>query len=324
MIKKFIKHIKNSQRILITTHHVPDADGIGSQIALFYALQAMDKNVTAVLECPLLQRYHHLDLDRSILCYEELPDDPFDLMIILDTHRLSRVGSKVSSLEKKIKTILFMDHHPAPSHLVNDHCIDASLSSTGELVGHFLESLKISFTKEISLALYTAILVDTNSFRYPTVTSRTHRLVAKLMLSGIDTNNAYNQIYKIQTLDYMKLLGDLFSQVQISEDNQIAWIAIEEKLLQKFSIHQENTHSLVNHLFVLKNIKIVCMFREEKDHIKVSLRTFDTKINIGIMAKKLGGGGHRHSAAFYIRGSLKETTYTTIQKLCSLIKVSDL
>lgn len=316
-IKHFQSLTKEANNILISTHLHPDADGIGSQIALCMALRKMGKNAICVNEELLLERYNYLDPEGCIISSQEYlkkPIDIVDLFIVVDTNSLPRIGSSLQNVVQKSKNLLFIDHHPCPKEMLALHCIDTSMAATGELVGALIESSGIEFDQVIALALYTAILIDTSSFRYPTVTANTHRLIAKLMDTGINPPQAYNNIYGTKKVTYMKMLGTILSKTQTTEDEKIAWISLDEEILKKFNVDTEDTHGFINNLLILDNIKVACMFRQTGDSVKISLRSAGD-IDVGIMAQALGGGGHNHSAATIIIGTLDEVVPRTVQKI---------
>ena len=315
---------EKSKNILITTHAFPDADGIGSQIALCLALRKKGHNTICVNEAPLQGRYKYLDNKKVVKSADGFKKNPLfkkiDLTLVVDTHSLSRVGSKMEKIIEGSHEILFIDHHPTSKEIMAIHIIDTSKAATGEIVGQLISSvLKVEFTEEIALPLYTAILIDTSSFRYPNVTGNTHRILAKLLDAGVNPPTAYNQIYGTKKLANMALLGEILSNIKATDDQVVAWITITEKMLKKYKVNPEDTHSFINYLLVLKNLKVACMFRENEKFVKVSLRSTG-EIDVSSMAQALGGGGHFHSAATSIQGPLRAITLSTINKIKLMLK----
>lgn len=310
--------IDKSENIIITTHAGPDADGIGSQVALCIALKELKKNAYCVNEEALLERYSYLDpIDsiRSIKSFEQDQQDlSIDLLIVVDTNNPARTGSKMQRLIERSKEIHFIDHHPCPKAIANIHCIDTTAAATGQVVGNFIEFLKIPFSQDMALPLYTAILIDTSSFRYPTVTGKTHALIAKLLDTGVRPPNAYNLIYGAKKIDHMQLLGRVLSGAQVNSTEEIAWIVITDEMIKSFNSDIEDTHGFINHLLILDQIKVACMFRNEGSQIKISFRSAGN-IDVGLMAQALGGGGHNHSAATILEGDLGEVIDATIEKI---------
>lgn len=314
---------KKAENIVISTHIFPDADGIGSEIALCLAMRALGKNAICVNEEPLLERYKYLDPQDVVISLQDYksfyPDAEIDLFIVTDTNSLERIGDGVKEIASKAPNLLFIDHHPCSKEVMTNHCIDTAKAATGELAGDLIRSLNVELTREMALPLYTAVLIDTSSFRYPTVTGNTHRLIGSLMDTGVTPPHAYNMIYGTKKISFMKLLGKVLASAHTTKDEKIAWLTLTEDMLEKFHVDTEDTHAFINHLLVLDNIKVAVMFKQMGTQIKVSLRSVGI-IDVGVMARALGGGGHDHSAATVIEGSLESVVKTTIEKLQVLLE----
>lgn len=316
-IKRYLNLIEKAQNIVITTHIHPDADGIGSEIALCMALKKIGKNAICINEEPLFERYRYLDPDSVVGCYESTKDKigKIDLLIVTDTNSLPRIGKNVQELVLKSHELLFIDHHPCQKELASIHCIDSTKAATGELVAELILSMNVELDRKMALALYTSIIIDTSSFRYPTVTGNTHSVIAKLLETGVKPPEAFNKINGTKKVPYMKLLGTVLTSAQTTSDEAIAWISLTEEQLVNFECDPEDTHGFINHLLILDNIKVACMFRQIGEKVKVSFRSAISKVDVGIMAQALGGGGHNHSAATIIEGKLEEVIPQTIAKL---------
>ena len=322
MNKLFKDHIDKATTIVITTHIFPDADGIGSQIALCMALQSLGKKAICVNEKPLFDRYKYLDPKDVVISHDDYLKNPFeeiDLLIVADTNSLPRIGQNTQELVLKSKELLFIDHHPCPRELASIHCIDTTMAATGELVANLISSIDVEFNHEIALALYTAILIDTSSFRYPTVSADTHRVVARLMDTGVKPPRAFNQINGTKKIGYMRLIGEVLSSAQTNESEEVAWICLNEEMIKKHQSDAEDTHGFINHLLILDNIKVACMFRQNGKTVKLSMRSADTTVDVGIMAQALGGGGHNHSAATVVEGKLEDVVKSSIEKIQTMI-----
>ncbi len=294
------KVLSEHEKIIITTHIVPDADGLGSQISLCLALRELGKECFCVNEEPLLDRYSYLDPKKTIISLDDLQKKHKgfkpDLIIIVDTNKISRTGLKMSQYLSAFSNIIYIDHHPSENISFGIHYIDVKASATGEITGRLIKRMGIQYSEEMALALYTAILIDTNTFRYPSVTHHTHKLIAELLETGVKTTKAYNHIYGARKLKQMHLLGHILKNCQTSDDGKVAWIRITKDEFDKYESDLEDTHAYINNLLVLENVKIACMFREEGRKIKLSLRSHGD-IDVGEIAQELGGGGHNHSAA---------------------------
>jgi phosphoesterase RecJ-like protein len=320
--ERFKLMTEKAENIVISTHVFPDADGIGSEIALCLAMRSLGKNAICVNEEPLLERYKYLDPQDVVISLAEYnsfyPEASIDLFIVTDTNSLDRIGEGGKQLALSASKHLFIDHHPCSKEVMRNNCIDTTKAATGELAGDLIKSVNVELTREMALPLYTAVLIDTSSFRYPTVTGDTHRLIGSLMDTGVRPPHAYNMIYGTKKITFMKLLGKVLASVHNTKDEKIAWLTLTEDLLEKYKVDTEDTHAFINHLLVLDNIKVAIMFKEMGDQIKVSLRSVGV-IDVGVMARALGGGGHDHSAATVIEGKLEDVIKSTIDKLQILL-----
>lgn len=318
----FKSRIQVAQRILITTHEYPDADGIGSEISLCLALREIGKEAHCVNEEPLLDRYQYLDQDSVVVGFEDYkskyPNFKPDLIIVVDTNTKFRVGKKLCDFING-KAVLYIDHHPVREGDLSNHCIDITAAATGQMIGEMIESLGVKFTKKIALPIYTSIIIDTSSFRYPTVSAATHHLVAKLMDTGINPPEAYNGIYGTKRIHHMHLLARILDTAATNKTETIAWMLLTKEDIDKTGSDVEDTHAFINHLLVLNNIKVACMFRDDGDQVKMSLRS-SGEIDVGIIAQALGGGGHSHSAATVFFKKPGETTESIIKNTIAKVE----
>lgn len=323
ILNNFKTRIQAAQRILITTHEYPDADGIGSEIALCLALREYGKESYCVNEEPLLDRYKYLDEDSVVSGLEDFQKNHSnfncDLMIVVDTNTKQRVGNEVFKYIGDEMPVLYIDHHPCRGRNLENHCIDVTAAATGQVIGEMIDFLGIKFTKKMALPIYTAIIIDTSSFRYPTVSSSTHRLIAKLLDTGINPPEAYNGIYGTKRVHHMHLLATILNTTSINKNETIAWMVLKKEEIEKFAGDVEDTHAFINNLLILNNIKVACMFRDDGDQVKMSLRSAGD-YDVGNIAIALGGGGHSHSAATVLSRKNQESLDEVIQRAITTIE----
>ncbi|MBF0313589.1 MAG: bifunctional oligoribonuclease/PAP phosphatase NrnA [Oligoflexia bacterium] len=321
-LKGFVKLILAAKRVVITTHINPDADGVGSQLALAHALLSLGKEVTCVNEAEMGRRWGRFLPNKLFLSSEEflkqknrkakLPK--IDLMIVMDTHTPERIGSNMQMLLQKSERFIFIDHHPCSRYSRAIHCIDSEAAATGELVGRLISLMGVPFSPEIARALYTAIVVDTSSFRYPTVSAATHHLVATLLEDKkINPSEVYSHLYGAKAISHLQILGEVLREAQVNGDHTIAWISIPRRLLKRFRVSEEDTNPFINHLLNVDRVKVVMMFREsaKAGQVKVSFRS-NGSVDVSEIAKTLGGGGHNHSAAVILTGRMSEVIVRTV------------
>lgn len=321
--EKFKNAIAKADNIIITTHSFPDADGIGSEVSLCMALNKIGKQAICCNDVELLNRYKYLDPNDTVLSvarYQEQAMPTVDLIIVVDTNIITRTGPKFLKFYESLKCpVLYIDHHPCDPEVQEKHCIDTTAAATGQLIGELIESLEVEFDEAMALPLYTAILIDTSSFRYPTVTAKTHEIIAKLMATGIQPPRAYNGIYGTKKIEHMHLLGKVLTSTDSNPTEEVAWMVLKKEELEEFDVDIEDTHGFINHLLILDNVKVACMFRDDGHAVKVSLRS-SGEYDVGNIAISIGGGGHSHSAATVVNKTESLTLEDIIKNVVSKIE----
>jgi phosphoesterase RecJ-like protein len=322
--------IDESKSILISTHLLPDGDGLGAEVALFHYLKKSGKKCQVLNPDPLPKRYQFLDPKKQFLfsTVEKKMARSFDLWIILDTHDPRRLGSLWDSRSNRFQKIVFLDHHPRPKgklalkYPFNTSVISqVTASSIGELLYQLFEKLNfVPLDPQIALGLYVSVMTDTNSFRYARTTSSAHQIAGQMIEYGLNPEEIYQHIYSSKTASHLRLLGILLQNVKISKSGKVAWIEMNRSLRSKYKATADETLSFLNLLLLIREAEVICFFREEDDgKTRVSIKS-KGKIIISQLAMKLGGGGHDYAAGLALSTSLRQTRLLVISQIEKLIK----
>jgi phosphoesterase RecJ-like protein len=220
-----------------------------------------------------------------------------DAVFVLDTNELKMLGRLEAAVRALDVPVIFVDHHVPHSDMdVDEHLIDEQFGSTGELVYSFLRHLRADVDAEMAMGIYVAIVTDTSSFRFKRTTGRSHMIAAELLQKGISPEQVYQHIYARDSFAKIRLFGHVLEGIKTSPDERIAWLTITKEMRQHYNATIEDTEAYVNQLTLIDGVDIGMLFREEDEgHVKVSIRGNGEIPVVGI-AKKFGGGGHRHAA----------------------------
>jgi phosphoesterase RecJ-like protein len=327
--KDFKEQLKKAKRVVISTHHLPDGDGLGAGLALYHYLRKAKKACQVYNPDPVPKRYAFLDPEKTILLGPGEAEvwEKFDLWIIVDTNDPRRLGKLWTELAPRAKKIIFLDHHPEivgtpeikyPSHasLVSD----TTASSIGELLYLLFIDLNIAkITLDVATGLYVSVMTDTNSFRYARTTPLAHLIAAHTIELGVNPEEVYQSIFSSKEVSHLKLLGYMLQNVRVSSGGKIAWIEMDLNLRRQHQATADDTQSFLNLLLLLRDAEIVCLFREEDDgRVRVSIKS-KGRIIVNRMAMELGGGGHDYAAGVALSSSLEKSVTTVISKLENLI-----
>jgi phosphoesterase RecJ-like protein len=327
--QRFKQTVLDAKRVLISTHALPDGDGLGAESALFHYLKRAKKACRVYNPDPLPRRYQFLDPKRTTLLGPgevELWDN-FDLWIVVDTNDPRRLGKLWPELSLRAKKIVFLDHHPeiAGAHTIQypPHASvlsDVTSSSIGEMLYNLFEELGVAtINKDVALGLYVSVMTDTNSFRYARTTPQAHEIAAHMIEEGVNPEEVYQAIYSSKELSHLQLLGQLLQNTKVTSNGKIAWLEMGLDLRKKHRASADDTQSFLNLLLLLKDAEVVCLFREEDDNdIRVSIRS-KGKIIINRVAMELGGGGHDYAAGLALSAPLEKTRDAVIDRLKALV-----
>lgn len=327
--QKFYTWLSQAKRVLISTHILPDGDGLGAEVALFHYLKRARKACRVYNPDLLPRRYKFLDPKGNILLGPGEVElwDTCDLWIIVDTNDPRRLGKLWGDLSLRSKKIVFLDHHPPIQALEEltypPHALvlsDGESSSIGELLHHLFAELNLAkINRDMALGLYVSVMTDTNSFRYSRTTPSAHLIAAEMIELGVNPEDVYQAIYSSKELSHLQLLGHMLQNVRVSAGGKLAWLEMDLELRKKHRASPDDTLSFLNLLLLLKDAEIVCLFRQEEDQqVRVSIKS-KGKIVINKVAMELGGGGHEYSAGVALSSPMDKTVEAITRRLEMLI-----
>ena len=242
-------------------------------------------------------------------------DGDFDAAIIMECGDLKRTG--VAGLERFF--VINIDHHPGNTGYGQINWFDAGAAACAELVYDLVQALGVPLTKEIATHIYLAILTDTGSFHYSSISPRTFDICRECVEAGVDPVMVARNVYDSNNMGRLKLFGAVLGAMQIADSGRIAIVYVDHEMARAAGSTYEDTEGLVNLPLTVKEIEAVLFFKQEKgDEYRVSLRS-KGEIDIGVIAKEYGGGGHKNAAGCTITGPIEELQKALIEKLESAI-----
>ena len=315
-----IKKIIASHNSFIVASHVdPEGDAIGSSLAVYHALKNLKKNVCIYNESPLPKILKFLPGSEHIVS-EIYSADEYDCIFIIDCGDLDRVGKLKNKLEKL--RIVNIDHHSTNTNFGHINIVDKNAAAAGEVVYRIMEDLGIPLTYEIAVNLYTAILVDTGSFRYSSTSSKSFEICGKLIEFGVQPWEVSKNIYESFPFERMKLLGMVLNTLELVLNNRVALMYVDKEMFEKANASEDLTEGFVNFGRAIEGVEVSVLFKEvDKNTFKLSLRSKGL-FDVSSIAIKLGGGGHRNAAGCTVRGSFsdaKEKVINTIKEYENLL-----
>jgi phosphoesterase RecJ-like protein len=323
-------YVKEANNITLITHANPDADTIGSALALQNVLLQMDKNAIVVCPNPIpdfMQWMHNLDKiiihDREGKKVQKAVENA-DLIFAMDfnaPHRTSNIEK--SMLETKAKKIL-IDHHLFPDEEYFDLMFSfPEKSSTSELLFNILSKsdYKKYINKEIATNIFVGLMTDTGSFAYSCNQPETFEAAAELIRYGVVVKETHDLVYNNNSVDRLRALGYSISEkLRVFPKHHAAYISLSADELRSYGDSDGLTEGIVNYALSIKGICFAALLTEKGDKVKISFRSKGT-YNVNSFARKhFQGGGHHNAAGGKSYLSLDKT----IEKLEKLITKLDI
>lgn len=288
--------ILNNNSFILTTHVNPDADAIGSELALYLVLKQLNRKVHVINHSATPYNLEFLDEENVIQKFNfELHEKIFnetDVLIFVDLNRVNRVV-KLEDCVKNFKGIkICIDHHQDPENFFDYIFGGTEYSATGEIIYDFIKETSIvNIDYKIAYQLYAAIMTDTGSFRYERTTPRLHKIVAELLETGVNPTEVYEKIYNQFNFERIKLLGKALNSIELDSSKKIAYMTITLQDQLFYNTTEDDIDGFVSYCLSIKGVLIGILFYEMNDGVKISFRS-KGDINVNKLAEEFGGGGH--------------------------------
>ena len=326
-LKQLLTQIQHSA---IVIHRNPDGDALGSGLALKQYLQKQGIKVDLISPNEIPNYLKWLPGIDDVLIYDEQSKQIQDslknssIIFTLDFNDLSRVGK---DFEKYLKTLndhtfVMIDHHLEPADYAEFKFSDSSKSSTSEMVFDFITALdgQDLIDQDMATCLYTGIMTDTGSFKFPNTTPHTMCIAADLMKKGINHNEIQIKIYDSFSLDKLHLLGEALNKLIFLPQYKTAYIALSQSDLKKYHYQKGDTEGFVNYGLSLKEADFAVMFLEnENEGVRISFRSKGNFPANEFAKRYFNGGGHKNAAGGRTQTSLDETVALFLEKLPEFI-----
>ncbi|MBE0423705.1 MAG: DHH family phosphoesterase [Lutibacter sp.] len=238
--------------------------------------------------------------------------DEASVIFILDFNALNRVGDDMQNTLQEFKGIfMVIDHHQQPEDFAKYLFSDTSICSTCQMVYHYLEKLNDveMIDADIATCIYTGIMTDTGSFRFPSTTSETHRIVADLIDKGAENAKIYNNVYDTNSYGSLQLLGRALTNLVVIPELKTAFITLSQAELDEFDFQKGDTEGIVNYGLSVEGVIFAAIFIEdiEQKIVKISFRSKGSFSVNKFAREHFDGGGHDNAAGGKSNISLGET-----------------
>ncbi len=296
--------IKKSDSFLLTCHVSPDADALGSVLAMGLALKKMGKHVDWYNQDTVPASLEFLPGAREL--YQELNQKKnYDVVITGDSGELSRIGKRFEEY-KNYKCLINVDHHITNTRFGDINVVEEKAASTGTVMMKIIEKLHVEVTADIGTNIFATLVADTGSFQYTNTTQEAFDLAGKLVGKGVDPGKVSQNLYFSFPAEKLLLLKRVLNTLEFSEDNEYSSIVLRLDDLNELNVARDVAEDFIDLPRSVKSVKIAAYFKEvAPEKFKLSLRS-KYGIDVSRVCGYFGGGGHYAASGCLIEGSLED------------------
>jgi len=305
------------KKIAIIPHRGPDGDAMGSTLGLYHFLLKNNHQPTVIAPNDFPDFLAWLPGSETVKIFEKGTEnctkilEEAELIFTLDFNAFHRTGEMEHTLAKLTAPFIMIDHHQKPDDYAAYTYSDTSFGSTCEMVYNFISFLgrKEDLDKTIATCIYTGILTDSGSFRFPGTTGNTHRIIAELIDLGVENTQIPVLLFDNSSYSRLQLLGRALQNMKVFEEHKTSYTTLTQAELDSFDYVKGDTEGIVNYGLSIKGIVFTAIFIENKDEkiIKISFRS-QGGFDVNQFARDhFNGGGHSNAAGGRSDVSMEET-----------------
>ncbi|MFH6997100.1 bifunctional oligoribonuclease/PAP phosphatase NrnA [Flavobacterium sp. FlaQc-57] len=309
--------LASPKKIAIIPHRGPDGDAMGSTLALYHFLLKNNHQPTVIAPNDFPDFLAWLPGSETVKIFEKDTENctkilqEAELIFTLDFNAFHRTGEMEHTLAKLTAPFIMIDHHQKPDDYAAFMYSDTSFGSTCEMVYNFISFLdkKEDLDKTIATCIYTGILTDSGSFRFPGTTGNTHRIIAELIDLGVENTQIPVLLFDNSSYSRLQLLGRALQNLKVLEEHKTSYTSLTQNELDSFNYVKGDTEGIVNYGLSIKGIVFTAIFIENKDEkiIKISFRS-QGGFDVNQFARDhFNGGGHSNAAGGRSDVSMEET-----------------
>ena len=304
--------LRVAERVVVTSHDNPDGDALGSLLATHLALSSLGKDSVMVLggEQPLPGEFGFLRLEEQGLL-RAAPDDVSDrVLVVVDCAQESRIVEP--TLLGSSTTTLNIDHHHDNTRFGDVDLVVEDASSTAEVLADVFDGLGVTRTPEIAEALYTAVVTDTGRFQYSNTSPKALRLAADLVEDGADVGKVFVEVYESTPFPKLRLLARALEHATELAGGRVVVSELRREDFEAAGADEPYSEGVIDHLRAVDGAELVALVRELPEGAparrKGSLRSHPDGVDVSVIARSFGGGGHRRAAGFSTDLTMDEIT----------------
>ncbi|HOD92734.1 MAG TPA: bifunctional oligoribonuclease/PAP phosphatase NrnA [Clostridia bacterium] len=315
--------ISNYNSYLILPHVMADGDAVGCCIAMTRFLQSIGKKALMLMEEKIPYIYSFMQNSCDIEIFSPLKEYDYDICIAIDTGDIERLGKRKEIFNKCISYNI--DHHKTNEGYALNNYVNENVSSSGEIIYELFKKMNVQMDHDIAQALYVAISTDTGGFRYQNTNKKSFKIAAELMDYGINIEKISEWVFERTNMNKLHLFEKTIQNIKFYCDNKVAVSTLRNDEYMHLDVSDEDFEGLVNTVKNIEGVEIGVFLRErpDKKEVKGSLRSNTDNVDVSLIAKLYGGGGHSRAAGLVTTRSIDDIYNSIIKTISEIYKCTE-
>lgn len=309
-LDSILEEVKKANSIVILTHENPDGDAIGSALAMFMALEKMQKKVDIII--PELPRIYEF-LPKAEQIQKEGKKEPYDLAIAVDTATIKMLNGWSNYFESaKVKVVI--DHHGTNTMYGDYNYVNPDAPACAQILIHIIEYFGLEIDKEVGTCILTGIITDTGGFQYQSTKPETFEFASELLQKGVNVSEVYKKVMNTKSRANFELRKRAIDRMEFLEEGKIAFTYITKQDEEEVNAENGDYEGIVEEGRAIEGVEVSIFIRETNKGFKASLRS-NSYVNVSDVCLMFGGGGHFHAAGCTIAQSLEQVKEKMINQV---------
>jgi bifunctional oligoribonuclease and PAP phosphatase NrnA len=321
-----VERLRGARQVLAVGHENPDADTVGSTLAICRLVEMLGGQATPVCSDPVPALYDFLDgVDRFRT--DPDPREHYDLLVISDCGSLDRIGTirhRHPLLFGELPRVV-IDHHASNDAAGVADWIDPVAAATCEMTALLAVRLGIPLDLDhgaFATALMAGIVMDTATFAHPNATPRTLVVSAALVEAGAPLSEISRRLYRTKPDPQLRLFGRILDRLETDVDGRLVWSTLREADLVATGARPEHSEGIIDLLAHAEAAEVAILFKEAGATTRLSVRTTPT-VDATVLTGKFGGGGHARAAGATVGSPLDEAVPAVLAEARRLLTAVD-
>jgi phosphoesterase RecJ-like protein len=296
-----VDRIRTARRVLAVGHENPDADTIGSTLAVRRLVMACGGEATPVFADPIPPLYEFVP-DITAARTDPDPGVDYDLLVVSDCAGIDRIGAVAGRHPELFARLprVVLDHHASNGETGPADWVDPHAAATCEMTALLAARLGVPLDDgggALAAQLMAGVVMDTATFAHPNATPRTLAVSAALVEAGAPLSDISRRLYRSKPEAQLRLFGVVLGRLETAANGRIVHSSLFDADLAATGAIPAHSEGIIDLLAQADEADVAIVFKDQGGTAtRISVRTKPGGVDATVLTGAFGGGGHARAA----------------------------